>query len=419
MQTGASFRAGTVRASELVSLAVLLGAAVEIAGAQWLQFGGPRRDFTVECSGLADEWPADGPTKLWQRSLGDGYSSILFEDDRLYTMTHRDGNEYVVCLRADNGETIWEYGYTTDNVDRGFGPGPRGTPAIDGDRVVAVGISGRMHCLRKSDGKVLWSHDLVKEFGAVIPQWGYSNSPLVYKDLVIVPVGAADRGVTAFRAASGDIAWSSEGTPNGYASPLPINVDGQEQIVVFMGKEVVGLAPDSGKTLWRVGHETNYDVNATMPMWTEDNVLIVSSAYGTGAQAFRLKCEGERTSVTPVWKQKSLGVHHGTLIRVGDALLGSVGMMGGAVMMAVDIKTGEVKYRRRNFGKATMLHADGKLIVLDETGKLGLARADGEDFTVLSSAEVFTDTSWTVPTIIGTTMYVRDKHDIVAFDLRG
>lgn len=410
--------AAGVRAGRLLCAFAAVSVTVEIASAQWIQFGGPKRDFTVQVGGLADTWPEGGPRQLWRRPLGEGYSSILVDEGRLYTMTHKDGNEYVVCLKADDGETVWEYGYETDGVDRGFGPGPRGTPSIDGDRIYAVGISGRLHCMNKKDGKVQWSHDLVKEFGAEIPRWGYANSPLVYKDLLIVPVGGADKGIAAFRKTTGDIEWMSEGLPNGYASPLPIDVDGQVQIAVFMGKEVVGVNPETGAILWRHGHETNYDVNATMPVWTDDNVLIIASAYGTGAQALRLKRDGDKTTLTPVWKQKSLGVHHGTLIRLGDALLGSVGMMGGAAMVAVDIHTGDVKYRRRNFGKATMIQADGKLIVLDEAGKLGLARATGENFETISSADIFTDTSWTVPTLVGTTLYVRDKHDIAALSLQ-
>lgn len=77
----------------------------------------------------------------------------------------------------------------------------------------------------------------------------------------------------------------------------------------------------------------------------------------------------------------------------------------------------ELWRRDRSFAKASFLRADGKLIVLDEDGVLGLARVTPAGMEVLSRAEVFRSRSWTVPTLSGTVLYARDLQEIAAFDL--
>src|SRR5262249_21988544 len=53
--------------------------------AAWPQWGGPNRNFAVPAVDLATAWPAGGPRRLWQRPLGDGFSSIVTDGTSLYT----------------------------------------------------------------------------------------------------------------------------------------------------------------------------------------------------------------------------------------------------------------------------------------------------------------------------------------------
>ena len=133
--------------------------------AQWLQWGGPNRDFTTNTTGLAPAWPEDGPRRLWQRPLGDGYSSIVADDRRLYTMYRRGEDEIVVALSPDSGETLWAYRYSavidTGDHPKRYGLGPRSTPLVVGDRLYTIGFNGKMHCLNGASGNVLWSVDLL------------------------------------------------------------------------------------------------------------------------------------------------------------------------------------------------------------------------------------------------------------------
>ena len=161
---------------------LLSGAAV---GEGWLQWGGPDGDFTVAAGALAESWPAEGPKQLWRRPLGKGYSSILYQDGRLFTL-YRDGDEeIVVALDARTGVSRWEHRDSPKlwrDMSDHFGNGPNATPLIIGDRIVAIGIAGLMRCLDTASGELLWQYDLPRELGRRrrVEEYGYSASLLPY-----------------------------------------------------------------------------------------------------------------------------------------------------------------------------------------------------------------------------------------------
>ena len=148
----------------LASAGVLLATTAGCASDKWLQWGGSGRDFS---SAGTISWSGDGPREIWRRELGEGYSGILADGDRLFTMLRRGDDEVVIALEADTGKTIWEYAYPAPlpkEADPSFGKGPNSTPLIEGDRMITVGYNGLVHCLSKSDGRVIWTVDLFKKF---------------------------------------------------------------------------------------------------------------------------------------------------------------------------------------------------------------------------------------------------------------
>jgi hypothetical protein len=161
-------------------------------GEPWPTWGGPRRDFTVAATGLADAWPAGGPPRLWSRALGDGYSGIAEEHGTLYTAYRQGGDDVVIALDAQSGKTIWETRYAAPfkNANASdVGPGPYAMPQVIGERVVMVSGHGQIQSLDKQSGKIVWSHDLYGEYGGTRLQFGYSSHPLPYKDTLIVLAG--------------------------------------------------------------------------------------------------------------------------------------------------------------------------------------------------------------------------------------
>jgi len=415
--------------------------------AEWPQWGGPQRNFTMETSGLAEVWPKDGPPKLWHRELGDGYSSILVDDGILYTMYRVDEDEFTVALDADTGETIWERknpSPVTPQMQQ-YGPGPHSTPLIVDGRLYTVGTNVVMHCYDKRTGEVLWRRDLVAEFGAPVPGYGYGCSPIAYKDTVILPVdrkreepSAENSGdeegegehkaddkpkekvekqtLIAFDQKTGEVIWRNQDVEISYSSPILTEMDGEEHLVLLASKEILGVDPENGELLWR--HVTEPEgANLATPVWDNENLLFCSSAYDAGSRVFKLAKKGTKTVPEQVWYNRKMRVHHANVIRIGDYIYGSSGDFGPAFFMGVNIDTGEIAWRERGFKKATCVYGDGKLIILDEDGQLALATVTPEGMKVHSQCKLTERLSWTTPTLVGKTLYVRDRKHIMALDV--
>lgn len=401
----------------LAAMACAAAAAAEPAGEAWTQWGGPTRDFQAQSTGLANSWPEGGPPKLWSRELGDGYSTVLAADGRLYTMYRKDEKEIVVCLDAKTGETVWETRYDHEpwkgHVTE-FGKGPRATPLLAGDRLFTVGVAGRMSSLRVADGKLLWTRELWAEGEGDPPIHGYASSPIAYGDTVIALVGSAKVKITAFRQKDGAVVWQSESFGNTYSAPQVLNVGGQDQLVTFMDGELAAVDPTNGEPLW--SYKIGSTANINMPIFLDGEYLFLSTLQD-GARGLRLRRHDGKTEVEELWATRKIQFFHVTSVRQGDWVYGITGAAAPHFLASVNAKTGEIAWRERGFAKGNVVAADGHLIILDENGKLYLATATPEGFTVHSEAELLERVAWTAPTIVGTTMYLRDKTQIMAVDL--
>ena len=416
----------------LCSLTIAIGTKAQEA-ATWSQWGGPHRNFITDATGLADSWPESGPPVQWSRTLGTGHSAIISGDDRLYTM-YRVGNgqgregpweseETVVALNAQTGETLWEYTYPSKLEDTSFGSGPHATPLLVDNRVFTGGTNKQLHAFDAVSGEVLWSHDLVADFNAppllIRPRVksGYGCSPLAYKDTVICSVGGPGQSVMAFRQMDGRAVWAGGDILVSEAPPVLIDVSGQTQLVVFGGGTVNGMDPDDGTVLWTHPHDPGNDFNFMVPIWGEDNILFVSSGYKTGSRALRLTREDNLTTVEELWLDPQLQFMFLNPLRIGDYIYGTDGTFGPSFVTGVDVRTGQTLWQERGFARGSMLYADGKVILMDEDGDLALTRMTPDGMTVLGRTTIFQSTSWSAPTLVGTTLYVRDREKIMALDL--
>lgn len=393
-------------------------ALAEPSSGDWTRWGGPNQDFRAVGGRLAASWPEEGPTRLWSRELGDGYSAILTDNGRLYTM-YRDGDtEAVICLNADNGRTIWERRYDHAPAEghvQQFGAGPRSTPLIDGDRLYTIGVAGKMHALDKNNGNVLWTHDLWSDFGGNFLEHGYASSPVAYQNMVIVLVGGEGQSIVAFDKKDGSVVWKGLDFENSYSTPRIFDVGGKDQLITFMADALIGVDPNNGALEWQYAHKNQMGQNIAMPVMV-DGYLFLSSPEA-GAKGLKLSRKEDKTAIEEIWSTRKIQFYHVSTVRDGDFVYGSTGTMAPAFMAAINVKTGEIAWRKRGFAKANVVHADGRLLILDEDGKLYLTTATPEDLTVHSEVELLDKVSWTVPTVVGRRLYVRDKVNIVALDL--
>lgn len=408
------------QAKLIVLVALCFVPATSALAQDWAQWGGPHRNFISETKGLATTWPATGPKRVWQRELGEGYSAIAVEHGMLFTMYRKGDNEVAIALDAVTGKTVWEYSYGAPfsaEYDMSNGPGPHATPLVNGNMVFTSGATGKLNCLDKQTGKLLWSHDLIKEFQGTVRVNGYSCSPIAYKDTVVMMVGGPSSSLVAFNRQNGSVVWKKHDFRNSTSSPIIINVDGQDQLVAFMWSDIVGVDPNNGNLLWSHPHPAEHGLNTSTPVWGPDNLLFMSSGYGGGSRVLKLSRAGDKTTVEELWANSLMRIHFSNAIRVGDFVYGSSGDFGPAPFTAVNVKTGNVAWRNRSFPRASFLFADGRFIILDEDGHLLLATATSDGLSVTSKAELLQNQSWTVPSLSGSRLYLRDRKNIVAVEL--
>jgi outer membrane protein assembly factor BamB len=387
---------------------------------QWTQWGGPNRNFHTQASGIKDSWPAAGPRVVWKRALGEGYSSTLVEDGVVYTMYGRPREEVVLAANAETGATIWEHAtpMTFQSDAPEMGNGPYATPLIVGARLYTTGVSGRLQCLDKKTGKVLWTQELWSTHGGSRMMYGYASSPIAFRELVIVPVGGRGKAVMAFHQADGKVAWARNDFGNVYSSPILINVDGLEQLVAVLDGAVLAVNPHNGDPQWQVPFKADYSIAVASPVWDSDKLLFVSAEYNAGAKVIELQRSGQQTNARELWSSNRLRLHHGNAIRIGETIYFSSGGKGSqAILSAVDARSGKIHWQERSIEKATFVWADQKLVTLDQSGSLMIAHPSPQGFRIDAKAHVLSELAWTPPVVVGTRAYLRDRRTMMAVDL--
>ena len=397
----------------LLSLSLALLAAGPAAALDWPQFRGVNRDGVSAETNLPRSWPAEGPPVVWKRAIGEGYSGISVAGDRLYTMDSDGTTEYVLALQAGSGKEVWRVAAGPKLVD-GMGNGPRTTPTLDGGTVYAMGSHGRLLALKAADGATIWEVDLPQTFGAKRPNWGYSGSPLIDGDLLILEVGGKDnRGVVAFEKATGKVRWGALDGDAAYASPVVMTIGGIRQYVVTRraGSQTVALRTD-GSVLWT--HPGPFTVIASALFVPPDKVY-VSGGDDAGAVLMRIHTEGDKATVEELWKTRAMKNHFNNAVLVGDHIYG----FDNATFKCFSVARGEQTWASRGLGKGSLVAADGDLlIVLSDQGTLLLVEATPNSYTELARFQAMEGKAWTAPTLANGRLYLRDEDEIVALDMK-
>jgi outer membrane protein assembly factor BamB len=397
----------------LALLTAFLALPIAAPAADWPQYRGPRLDGTSSETGLARQWPADGPETLWRHDLGDGYSGMAVVDGRLYTMYGSGGDEMLVCLDAATGREIWRL-RTDDNRADGQGGGPRATPTVHGSTVYAVGAQGKLYAVEAVSGEKVWWTDLVQAFGAGVPTWGVAASPIVVGELLLLDVGGrSGYSIVAFDSTTGTVVWHAESDKAGYSTPLPVTVDGIRQALFFTATQLVSVSPADGRTFWRQPWETSYDVNAAMPVFLPPDRVFISSSYDRGALVLTMRRDGDGVAISEAWRSRDMKNHFNSSVYLDGHLYG----FDDGTLKCLDAATGEERWAQRGFAKGSLLAADGHLVVLSERGVLALVEATPSAYVERARAQVLDGKTWTMPTLSDGVLYVRDQQEIKALKI--
>ena len=386
------------------------------APAEWHQWRGPNRDGISAETGLLQTWPKSGPPQVWRTTgLGNGYSSFSSSSGRLYTLGARAGTEYVMAFDRATGKKAWEYvnGRRFEN-DRG--DGPRSTPTVEGDRLYVLGGSGDLTCLDHATGKRIWSVNIVQKFGGNNPYWGYSESPLIVGDRILVNAGGSRSSIVAVSKADGSTLWQQHNDDAGYSSPMLLRTGSLTQVVYFTGSRALAVDPRDGRLLWSYNKVANGTANIATPI-VKGTRVFMSSDYGTGAALLDIRAAGNFASANEVYFTRDMRNHHSSSVLIGDHLYG----FSSSILTAMMFDTGKTVWRDRSVGKGSLIFADNRLYLYSEDGVVGLAEASPEGyrehgrFTLASQSG---SPTWSHPIISNGLMIIRDQDAMYAYDVR-
>jgi hypothetical protein len=204
--------------------------AVARPGADWPGFRGHGRDSIVRGVHIETDWAKSPPVALWRRPIGPGWSSFAVRGDLLYTQEQRGNDEIVACYKVSTGGPVWRHRDAVRFWESNGGAGPRGTPTLSNGRVYTFGATGILDVLDATSGAVVWSRNVASDTDTKVPTWGFSSSPLVVGDSVIV---AASGTLAAYDTATGSSRWAGPHRGVSYSSPQLVTIDGVPQVLLL------------------------------------------------------------------------------------------------------------------------------------------------------------------------------------------
>ena len=375
----------------------------------WAQWRGPNRDGLANSSGLLATWGRGEPRQIWRRTIGQGFAGIAVAGGSVFTLQADGDEETLLALDARNGNELWQVSLG-ETLRESHGDGPRSTPTVDGGTVYALSSHGRLAAVSAATGQLLWEALLDPP-----PTWGYSASPLVEGELVIVNGSLQSAAVLAFDKSSGEIAWTAESGHPGYSSPMALTLGGERQVISFIGSGLVGLAPESGALRWSQPWATSYSVNAADPIFLPPDRFFISSGYDTGASLLRVARTGDDFEAKELWRNRAMKNHFSSSVRVEGHIYG----FDNATLKCIAVDDGEPCWRQRGFGKGSLIGADGQLIILGDEGTLALVEPTPEEYREKGRVKALSEGGWAPPVLAGEWLYLRDAHEIVCLNLAG
>jgi len=406
------------------AIVLAAGVAVMAGATDWPQWLGPDRNGVSKETGLLKSWPEGGPKLLWKATgLGEAHATPSVAAGRVYGMGLRGNDEVIWCLNDQSGKELWATkvadGITLGGNQGGYGP--RSTPTVDGNRLYALGVGGDLACLDSMTGKKIWQKSFTKEFGAEVPQWGFSESPLVDGNNVIGAPGGRNATVVAFNKATGDVVWkcvTPEGDHAHYTSAILANVNGQKQIIHFLSGGVVGISAADGKFLWRYDHPANKIATCPTPIY-RDGFVFAASGYNTGGGQVKLTAGPTGTTATETYFTRNMTNHHGGYVLIGDYVYGFDDRNRGLVCL--DWKTGDMKWTNPSVGKGSVTAADGMIVARSERGPIALVQASPDGYKELGrfdQPERSNAPAWPHPVIANGKLYIRDMENLFCYDIK-
>jgi outer membrane protein assembly factor BamB len=394
--------------------------ALDSGDSNWPCWRGETRNSRSAVEKIRSDW-SGGLKLLWsvdylcQGKRASTWSAPVARGTRLVVPGRGKDTDLLFCLDSRTGDLLWKGSHDAE-AGNDYGPGARATPFIDEDRVYTFGRSGDLVCWSLYDGHKVWHRNVTDE-GGVVPQWGFSSSPLVHGGRVFVQ-GKGALGI-AFDKVTGEVEWqSTKPGDSGYAAPVIEEIDGKTQLLMFHGTGLSAVDPRSGAEFWSSEWKTRFGVNATTPT-VADGVIFVTSDYGMGCGAFQV----EGGKVRTLWKSDVIAAHHSDPLVLDGCLYGYSGMSNTnrGRFKCVELKTGLEKWSTDKVGNGTTLYVAGFLLNLDYKGNLFLVKPHPERFILeaefRNAIPEVKQMSWTAPIVANGRLFLRYRQRLICYDL--
>ena len=416
-------------------------------GDDWPAFLGPTGDSKSTEQGILTDWPAAGPSIVWQKKIAAGYCIPSISRGRLFLFDRVGDDARLRCLKSETGEDLWEFTYPTDYTDMyDFNNGPRCCPVVDDDRVYLYGAEGTIHCLRVADGEVVWKLDTAERFGVVQNFFGVGSTPVIDGDLLIAHVGGSPEGspkvqsgrtepngtaVVAMNKFTGEVKYAVGDELASYASPVLATIGDRRWLFMMARGGLLALEPQSGKVDFHYPWRATIleSVNAANPVVVDDKVLI-SESYSLRLGSSLLRVQPGEFDVTwkdePAARQQSMRAHFVTPVHVDGYVYGCSGRRSSnAELRCIDLATGKVQWSEPRLNWTSLLYVDGHFVCLSEEGTLRLIRANPEKFDLVATATLrgddgqplLTRPAWAAPILSHGLLYVRGDDRLVCLEL--
>ncbi len=387
----------------------------------WTQFRGQARSGVSAAQYDLKIWNSDGPKLVWKHTIGDGFSGIVITGTVLVTAFAVDSTEYLAGYDSRSGRENWRVEIGKMFIDN-FGNGPRSTPVFDNGRAFVLASRGRISAVDADAGEILWTVSLADSFEIKVPDRGFTTSLLVQDDLVIVHAGGGEgEAIVALDKNTGRLVWKIGDSAPSYSSPFVATINGVKQNIFAATRiaeidgspqnisEVISVSTD-GKILWKA---PSLPLVIAMPVFMGPDRVFVSGSREDGCLAFRVVQDADTTRIEPLWKSKEMKNHFSSSVYYKNHIYG----FSKSTLKCLEAATGERKWRKRGFGKGSIIIVDDKLVVLDDRGRLAIIEATADGYHELAYAQALDGKSWTSPTFVGGKIYLRNRKEMACYDL--
>ena len=382
----------------------------------WPHFRGPQGTSSQLGVRFSDDWKAHPPQEIWRNRIGPAWSSFVVGADRLFTQEQRENQEAVTCYDSQTGAPIWSFETPSRFFESLGGLGPRATPTLADGSIYAFGSEGILVRLDATDGKLIWKVDIKELSGRKTPpMWGFSCSPCVASNQVIVHAGGKeDKGVIALDVEDGAVAWTARAGEMSYSSVQTIRLLEQTYLCLLSNQGAHLWEPSTGKLVLDYEFE-HRGYRACQAQVIDGNKLLIPAGMGTGTQLVEFTTGDGGLQAKELWTSKDMKPDFNDILVYDGNIYG----FDNGFFACIGLKDGKRQWKggRYEKGQAFLLADSGLILVVSENGELVLLRATPEKHQELGKIKALSGKTWNHPVFVGDRLYLRNAEESVCYQL--